>query len=124
MTTINYTVKAGDTLAAIAQRFYGDPSRYREIAAASRINNPNLILVGQRLTIPNVPDLSEVAVTAQRIPALTIMNPLARQVNGEPLPGVYPLEEISGSAPRDYTPAIIAAAIALYFLMSDSKRRA
>ena len=44
-----YTVVAGDTLASIASR-YG--TTYLAIAAANGIANPNLISVGQQLTIP------------------------------------------------------------------------
>lgn len=47
-----YTVVSGDTLWAIAERFYGDGNRYREIAAASGVANPDLIHPGQVLTIP------------------------------------------------------------------------
>ena len=47
-----YTVVAGDTLFAIAERFYGDGNRYPEIAAASGISNPDLINIGQVITIP------------------------------------------------------------------------
>ena len=47
-----YTVEPGDTLWAIAERFYGDGNRYQEIANASGIDNPDLINVGQVLTIP------------------------------------------------------------------------
>lgn len=44
-----YTVRAGDTLTAIAARFGVAPS---VLARANGITNPNLIYVGQRLTIP------------------------------------------------------------------------
>ena len=47
-----HTVEPGDTLWAIAERFYGDGNRYPEIAAASGIENPDLIQPGQVLTIP------------------------------------------------------------------------
>jgi hypothetical protein len=47
-----YTVVSGDTLWAISERFYGDGSKYQEIADASGISNPDLILPGQVLTIP------------------------------------------------------------------------
>ncbi|QIS15845.1 LysM peptidoglycan-binding domain-containing protein [Nocardia arthritidis] len=47
-----YTVEPGDTLWAIAERFYGDGNRYQEIANASGIANPDAINVGQVLTIP------------------------------------------------------------------------
>ena len=47
-----YTVVSGDTLWAISERFYGDGSRYQQIANASGISNPDLIHPGQVLTIP------------------------------------------------------------------------
>lgn len=47
-----YTVESGDTLWAISERFYGDGSRYQQIADASGIANPDLIYPGQVLTIP------------------------------------------------------------------------
>jgi nucleoid-associated protein YgaU len=47
-----HTVVSGDTLWAIAERFYGDGSQYQRIADASGISNPDLIHPGQVLTIP------------------------------------------------------------------------
>ena len=47
-----YTVVRGDTLWGIAKKFYGDGSRYPEIAKANNISNPDLIYAGQKLLIP------------------------------------------------------------------------
>jgi len=47
-----YTVESGDSLWAIAERFYGDGSKFQLIADASGIPNPDLIQPGQVLTIP------------------------------------------------------------------------
>lgn len=49
-----YTVKKGDCLWNIAKKYLGDGSRYKEIYALNRekIKNPNLIYVGQVLTLP------------------------------------------------------------------------
>ncbi len=47
-----YTVVPGDTLWGIAERFYGDGTRYQQIADASGVANPDLIQPGQVLTIP------------------------------------------------------------------------
>ena len=49
-----YTVKAGDTLWAIAAKYYGNGSEYSQIynANTDKISNPNLIYAGQVLTIP------------------------------------------------------------------------
>lgn len=46
-----YTVKSGDTLWAIAKKFYGDGSKYQYIAKLNNLSNPNLIYVGQILQI-------------------------------------------------------------------------
>ena len=50
----NHTVVSGDTLWAIARRYYGDGSLYRKIFEANRerISDPNLIPPGQVLVIP------------------------------------------------------------------------
>lgn len=47
-----HTVQRGETLSTIAQNAYGNPSTWPRIAAANRLLNPNLILVGQQLIIP------------------------------------------------------------------------
>ena len=48
-----YTVQSGDTLWGIAKQFYGDGNQYTKIVSANTsITNPNLIQVGQVLSIP------------------------------------------------------------------------
>ncbi len=47
-----YTVQRGDTLGAIAARFYGNPRQYPIIQRANNISNPSRIWVGQVLSIP------------------------------------------------------------------------
>ncbi|MFC6592523.1 BON domain-containing protein [Deinococcus lacus] len=47
-----YTVKAGDTLSAIAQKYYGDMGQYTKIAQYNNISNPDHIEVGQKIRIP------------------------------------------------------------------------
>ena len=53
-TAKTYTVKAGDSLWAIAAKYYGKGAEYTKIASANtdQISNPNLIYPGQVLTIP------------------------------------------------------------------------
>ncbi|HEX6449578.1 MAG TPA: LysM peptidoglycan-binding domain-containing protein [Trebonia sp.] len=54
---VSYTVNSGDTLSAIAQRYYSNPSFWTVLFAANQgeIANPNVIQVGQVLTIPATP---------------------------------------------------------------------
>jgi nucleoid-associated protein YgaU len=49
-----YVVQAGDSLSAIAQRFYGDANAYMRIFDANRdkLDNPDMIHPGQELVIP------------------------------------------------------------------------
>lgn len=46
-----YTVKAGDTLWAIAVRFYGDGARWRTLAANNGITDPKKLRVGEVLIL-------------------------------------------------------------------------
>jgi nucleoid-associated protein YgaU len=50
-----YTVQAGDSLGAIAQRFYGDAAAYVAIYEANRriLASPDSIRAGQRLILPD-----------------------------------------------------------------------
>ena len=46
-----YTVQKGDTLWDIAKEFLGDPTKYTQLAALNDLSNPNLIYVGQTITL-------------------------------------------------------------------------
>jgi nucleoid-associated protein YgaU len=48
-----YTIRRGDTLWDLAEKFYGDPNKYRQIAIANGINNPDQISVGQVIKLPS-----------------------------------------------------------------------
>jgi nucleoid-associated protein YgaU len=50
-----YVVQTGDSLAAIAQEVYGDPTLWREIAEANDIEAPYSLTVGDTLVIPAEP---------------------------------------------------------------------
>ena len=49
-----HEVASGDTLSALAKRYYGDASKYNRIFEANRdqLNDPDKIKVGQKLKIP------------------------------------------------------------------------
>jgi LysM repeat protein len=52
--TRHYTVQRGDTLSAIAQRFYGRPGDWNRIFQANKsvLSNPDMIFPGQVLSLP------------------------------------------------------------------------
>ncbi len=50
-----YVVLQPDTLPSIATRFYSDPTLWRPIAIANRIDDPRRLYAGQQLTIPALP---------------------------------------------------------------------
>ena len=49
-----YEVRSGDNLSKISKQFYGDPNDYMRIYYANRdkLRDPDMIQVGQKLTIP------------------------------------------------------------------------
>lgn len=49
-----YVIQKGDTLSALAKRFYGDGSQYPKLFEANRevIKDPDRIFVGQKIRIP------------------------------------------------------------------------
>lgn len=51
----SYTVKSGDTLKGIANRFYGNASYDKCVAQANDISNPSSLRVGLDLRIPPKP---------------------------------------------------------------------
>lgn len=69
-----YTVKEGDTLFTIAEKYYQDGYRYTEIAKANNLDNPNNVEVGRVLEIPKLenpspsPEPTEAEQTATQSP--------------------------------------------------------
>lgn len=53
ITATTYTVKKGDTLSAIARKFYGTANLYPKLATYNNIKNPNIIRIGQIIKIPD-----------------------------------------------------------------------
>ena len=56
----NYTVKEGDTLYLIAQKYYQDGFKYQEIARTNNLSSANFIETGQVLQIPKLPQVSQI----------------------------------------------------------------
>ncbi|CFD70585.1 esterase [Mycobacterium tuberculosis] len=94
-----YTVVAGDTLSALALRFYGDAELYRLIAAASGIADPDVVNVGQRLIMPDFTRYTVVAgdtlsALAARFYGDASLYPLIAAVNGIADPGVIDVGQV------------------------------
>lgn len=64
---VDYTVKAGDTLAKISQEQFGTTAYVEEIAYVNHIANVNVIYEGQTLTFDGVKELGETG--ADNVPA-------------------------------------------------------
>ena len=69
-----YTVRPGDTLSAIAQRFYGNPADWPWLyhVNASKVTNPNLIYVGQELRVPYDPPANAASYAPKHARAVTM----------------------------------------------------
>jgi hypothetical protein len=50
--TFTYTVLKGDTVQSVSQTYLDEPTRFNEVAAASKLRNPNRIYPGDKLSIP------------------------------------------------------------------------
>jgi NitT/TauT family transport system substrate-binding protein len=52
----SYTIKVGDTLSKLAERYYGSAGQWEKIyeANSASIKNPNYIFIGQKITIPSL----------------------------------------------------------------------
>jgi nucleoid-associated protein YgaU len=54
--SFEYTIVKGDTLTEVAQKVYGAASKWKTIAQASSVTNPDFILTGHVLKIPLIND--------------------------------------------------------------------
>jgi Tfp pilus assembly protein FimV len=105
----HYTVRRGDTLSSIAQRFYGNSARWQWIFQAnqSKIKNPNMIIVGEVLTIPfKAPPRSQTGTPATPT-ALTTTSTLSGTLS------CHGLEELWEEAGGSHAEAFMAAEIAM-----------
>jgi hypothetical protein len=99
-----YTVKRGDTLSGISQKYYGTANRWRDIYARNRAvigSNPNLIFPGQVYTIPLA---KGGMVPAQRYA-------MGGQVGYYPMGGMIPYKAMGGmftSINTDTVPAMLS----------------
>lgn len=78
-----YTVKAGDTLFIIAEKYYSDGLAYDAIAKANNLVNPDSLEEGQVLEIPKLEESTSLPPTPEATPSAT---PSAAPVQTEPEP--------------------------------------
>jgi LysM repeat protein len=103
----NYTVRPGDTLSSIAQRFYGNPADWPWLYRANRsvIRNPDVIYAGEVLSVPDGPPASS---TTASPAVLTTSAALSGTLS---CPGLEQLwEEAGGPGAQAMTAASIAMA--------------
>ncbi len=50
----SYTVKEGDDLWSISEKLYGSGYNWVDVASANKMENPGVLYVGTKLTVPNV----------------------------------------------------------------------
>jgi LysM repeat protein len=106
----HYTVRPGDTLSSIAQRFYGNPADWRGLYQANRsvIRNPNVIEPGEVLNVPYQLPASSSRTSA---PAGSTVLTTAASLSGTlSCPG---LEELWQQAGGSDAQAVMAASIAM-----------
>ncbi len=66
-----HTVIAGETLWSISERYYTSGYNWTDIARASNLKDADKIVVGQKLTIPNVEVKKAVVSTVKLTPVVT-----------------------------------------------------
>jgi LysM repeat protein len=108
----HYTVRPGDTLSSIAQRFYGSSARWTWLFQANRsvIKNPDEILAGEVLNVPfKAPPRSQTTPPAAPATstALTTTSTLSGTLS------CHGLEELWEEAGGSHAEAFMAAEIAM-----------
>lgn len=65
-----HTVSVGENLWTIAEKYYASGYNFVDIAAVNRLTNKNLLMVGQKLTIPKVEVRKPLAMSGKIYPAV------------------------------------------------------
>ncbi len=86
-----HKVEKGEYLSKLAQQYYGDPQRWRELALVNRAPNPNHLEVGEEVLVPAANVVAELA----RAQTLTRVNELTRAQ-----------QQIATRAPSPQTPQV------------------
>jgi LysM repeat protein len=109
-----YTVRPGDTLSAIAERFYHNPADWQWIYQANRsvVRDPNSIYVGESLKIPySAPTASYTPRHAKAKAKATVLTSATNRLSGTL--GCAGLEALWEAAGGSHAEAFTAAEIAM-----------
>jgi LysM repeat protein len=112
-TTRTYTVRSGDTLSSIAQRFYGNPADWTWLwhVNSSVVKNPNVIYVGEKLKIPSDPPANAASYAPKHAKSSTTLTSSATHLSGTL--GCSGLEALWEAAGGSHSEAFMAAEIAM-----------
>lgn len=102
---ISHTVRAGDTLSSLAQRYYGDRSRSEVIWETNQLPPNPRLAPGTTLKIPEIPGVPFVHPEARKPPPAVAALPTPDVPRPGPAPG--PTPPPVGPAPKEeYTPEV------------------
>ncbi len=99
-----YVVKQGENLWTIAETVYKDGFKWTEIAKANNLTDPNALVEGMRLNIPEINDTVAVAPTTAATPSVVSTNA------PESTPTVAPTAKAEPTVAPSTTPAATPAA--------------
>ena len=111
--TRTYTVRPGDTLSSIAQRFYGNPADWTWLwhVNESVVHNPNSIYVGEVLKVPADPPANAASYAPKHAKTGTTLTTSATHLSGTlSCSGLEALWEAAGGS---HAEAFMAAEIAM-----------
>jgi LysM repeat protein len=111
--TRTYTVRPGDTLSSIAQRFYGNPADWTWLwhVNESVVRNPNSIYVGEVLKVPADPPANAASYAPKHAKTGTTLTTSATHLSGTL--GCSGLEALWEAAGGSHAEAFMAAEIAM-----------
>ncbi len=102
---LSHTVRAGDTLSSLAQRYYGDRSRSEVIWETNQLPPNPRLAPGTTLKIPEIPGVPFVHPEARKPPPAVAALPTPDVPRSGPAPGPTPAPV--GPAPKEeYTPEV------------------
>ena len=112
-TNRTYTVQPGDTLSAIAERFYDNPADWPFLyhVNESEIANPNMIYVGEKLQVPYHPSADATSYAPKHAKAAATLSSSDTSLSGTL--GCSGLEALWEAAGGSHGAAFIAAEIAM-----------